>query len=60
MQPDMTPFNLNKGCQVLEVESKLQQTIECFPEVSQLAAGLRQPFSTRLPKQAWQIVPLRG
>ncbi len=34
MQPDMTPFTLNKGCQVLEVESKLQQTIERFPEVS--------------------------
>ncbi len=60
MQPDMTPFTLNKGCQVLEVESKLQQTIERFPEVSQLAAGLRQPFSTRVQKQAWRIVPLRG
>ena len=60
MQPDMTPFTLNKGCQVLEVESKLQQTIECFPEVSHLDAGLHQSFSTRLQKQAWKIVPLRG
>jgi len=60
MQPDMTPFTLNKGCQVLEVESKLQQTIERFPEVSQLAAGLRQSFGTRLQKQAWKILPLRG
>jgi len=42
------------------VESKLQQSIERFPEVSQLAAGLRQPFSTRVQKQAWRIVPLRG
>ena len=45
MQPDMTPFTLNKGCQMLEVESKLQQTIEGFPEVSQLAAGLRQSLA---------------
>lgn len=60
MQPDMTPFTLNKGCQVLEVESKLQQTIKCFPEVSKLAAELGQPFSTTLRKQGWKIVPLRG
>ena len=60
MQPYMTLFTLNKGCQMLEVESKLQQTIERFPEVSQLAAGLRQLFSPRLQKQAWKNVPLRG